>query len=157
MGFFKVVKKGITAGWNVSSWVGARQIKGNIGAIKELANDAFLTKKAKEPIKKETFEQCLKRLGISEAVLQKRIKNSTQIIIMCSLLSVPMAIYTLYMFSSHFYLSSFVCAMLTLLLLTYSFREHFNRFQMKQRRLGCTFQEWRQALLNPKKATPRKK
>lgn len=152
MGFFKVVKKGITAGWKVSSWVGTDQIKGNVGAIKDLASAAFIAnqKNAKAP-KKETFEQCLRRLGISEAALQKRIKNSGQIILMCSLLSIPMALYTLYMFYSGYYLSGFVCLMLTAVLLAYSFREHFNRFQMQQRRLGCTFQEWSQSFSKGKK------
>ena len=60
----------------------------------------------------------------------------------CGLLTIPMLAYAVYVFHSGFYLPGFVCLMLTALAGAHCFREHFNRFQMRQRRLGCTFQEW---------------
>lgn len=143
MGALQVVKKGIMAGLNVSAWVGAKHIKKNAILIKEISKDAFAGGRSErdEP-KKETFAQAMKRLNMTEAKLQKRIKASNQLIFLCGVLMIPMLVYTLYMLMSHFYLSSFVCLMLTALLGAYSFREHFNRFQMRQRRLGCTFGEW---------------
>ncbi len=130
---------------------GTGHIKDNAKMIQGLVVNNFSTDKAAQTSpKKENFAQCMKRLGLSEADVEKRIKNSSQLILICSLLSLPMFIYTLYILISGHFLSSFVCLMLTFLLLAYSFREHFNRFQMQQRRLRCTFEEWLKHLLNSK-------
>ncbi len=142
MGAIKIVKKSIARGWNVTGWVGAKQIKNNTLLIKDLAKSALMVQSNDTHPKKESFDQAMRRLNMTEADLQKRIKTATQLIFFCGLLSIPMAAYTLYIFMSHLYLSGFVCLMLTFLLLSYAFREHFNRFQMLQRRLGCTFQDW---------------
>lgn len=143
MGVMKVVKKGVTAGWNVSAWVGVKGIKRDALMIKELSKTAFAIEKTSsaEP-KKETFAQAMRRLNLTEDTLKKRIKSSTLVIRFCGVLVLPMFLYTLYMFKSGFYLSSFVCLMLDFLCAAYAFREHFNRFQMLQRRLGCTTKEW---------------
>lgn len=142
MGAFQVIKKGVTAGWNFSAWVGTKNIKRNATLIKDLSVSAFKPQVDKDVPKRETFAQALQRLNITEQKLQKRIKTSGQIILLCGILSIPMFIYTIYMFMANFYLPGFVCLMLTFLLLAHTFREHFNRFQMRQRRLGCTFAEW---------------
>jgi len=146
MGALNIIKKGIAAGWNVSGWLGSKHIKQNALLIKELAQNSFAPEKAKQTAPKfESFVQAMKRLNMTEEALQKRIKISGQIIFLCGTLSIPMLAYTLYMFLSGFYLSSFVCLMLTFLLFAYTFREHFNRFQMRRRRLGCSFGEWAKA------------
>jgi intracellular multiplication protein IcmV len=143
MGAMQIIKKSVVKGCNVFAWMGTDQIRKNTKLIKELATAALVPqKKQAHAPKVETFEQAIKRLGLTEAGLQKRIKASTQIIFMCGLLSIPMLAYTIYIFMSDFYLPGFVCLMLTFLLFAYSFREHFNRFQMQQRRLGCTLAEW---------------
>lgn len=143
MGVMKFVKKGISAGWNVSAWVGVKGIKRNTLLIKELSQKAFAVEnnKSNEP-KRETFAQAMQRLNMTEADLKKRIRSSTIIIRFCGFLILPMLLYTFYIFNSGFYLSSFVCLMLTLLAGAYTFREHYNRFQMQQRRLGCSMREW---------------
>lgn len=142
MGAVKIIKKSVAAGWNVSSWVGTKQIKNNAFLIKDLAKSVFTPAKDSSGVKVETFAQAMRRLGMTEADLQKRIKASTNLIFFCGLLTIPMFAYTIYIWMSHFYLPSFVCLMLTFLLAVYTYREHFNRFQMRQRRLGCTFLEW---------------
>lgn len=156
MGVLGVIKKSVAAGWNVSAWLGLKQIKQNSKLIKELTTDLKSVGKTKgsEPLA-ETFEQALRRLNMTEADLQERMKKSDQIILLCGILTIPTLAYAIYLFCTAFYLSSFVCVMLTILLVAYTFREHFNRFQMRQRRLGCHFQEWFADLLRP--MSPRKK
>ena len=115
MGAFQVIKKGVAAGWNFSAWLGTKNIKDNALLIKDLSQSAFKPGKAdadSEP-KKETFAQAMKRLNINEAGLKKRIRASGQVIFFCGILTIPMLAYTIYMFMSGFYLSSFVCLMLT--------------------------------------------
>jgi intracellular multiplication protein IcmV len=143
MGALQVIKKGVVAGWNFSAWLGVKTIKQNTSVIKDLSKAAFVPGKTQNRgPEKETFAEAMRRLNLTEASLQKRIKASTQIIYLCGGLMLPMFGYTIYMFMSGFYLSTFVCLMLTALSGAYSFREHFNRFQMRQRRLGCTLSEW---------------
>jgi intracellular multiplication protein IcmV len=156
MGAFQVIKKGVAAGWNFSGWVGSKNIRQNALLIKDLSKAAFTPgrEQAESAPKKETFAQAMQRLNITEAGLQKRIRASTQVIYFCGVLVIPMLAYTFYMFKSGFYLSTFVCLMLTLLLGAYTFREHFNRYQMRRRKLGCTMAEWFRGTFL---ASPRKK
>lgn len=143
MGAFQVIKKGVAAGWNFSAWLGVKNIKNNASLIKDLSKKAFSRVEPEAGVlQKETFAQAMRRLNITEEGLKKRIRASTQVIFFCGLLMIPMLAYTLYMLMSHFYLPSFVCLMLTALLGAYTFREHFNRYQMRRRRLGCTVREW---------------
>lgn len=142
MSNMKILRKTFSSGVNITGWMGLKQIKENSVLIKDLFNDTFSAEKKSATAKVETFDQAVRRLGLTEADIQKRIKKSTQIIYFCGILSLPMLIYTLYMFNAEFYLSGLVCLMLTFLLFSYVFREHFNRFQLRQRRLGCSFKEW---------------
>ena len=71
MGFFEVVKKGVTTGWNFSAWIGTKDIKKNAVLIKELSQSAFSPEKRGQGPKKETFEQAMQRLKMTEANLQK--------------------------------------------------------------------------------------
>lgn len=142
MGFKNAMKKGLFSGLNPLRWMGMEQIKGNgqtIGQITKRLFDASDSSKKNPP---KTFEEAMERYKLSEADLQKRMRSSLRLVYFCLGLSVLLIIYTLYLFFSHLVLSGFVTIMLTLLLWAYAFREHFNYFQMKQRRLGCTFREW---------------
>ena len=90
----------------------------------------------------ETFEQCLKRLGITEAQLQKRMRSSLQIILFCLGLGVAIIIYAFYLWSQGMLMAGFTSLILGGLLGSYAFREHFNYFQMKKRQLGCSLKDW---------------
>lgn len=148
MGFMQVVKKSVSAGWNFTGWVGLGQIKQNASMVKNLSKEVFTIPKPAAAPKRETFEQCVRRLGLTEQDIQKRIKTCTQTLWMCLALGVLLLGYMVYIFMAGFYLSSFVCLMLSFMVFAYSFREHFHRFQMQQRRLGCTFQQWLRHTLN---------
>ena len=140
MGFKKIVKKGVFSGISPTRWLGMEQIKGNIQAIGAMANGLF---KVKERIvRKETFEQCMQRYGLGEADLKKRMRATLRLVWCCLGFSLLMLAYTIYLFVCHLALSGFVTLILTILLWAYAFREHFNYFQMKRRRLGCTFKDW---------------
>jgi len=143
MGLKNAMKKGFFSGLNPFRWVGMEQIKGNgqaIGDITKKLFDSSGNSKKRNPPK--TFDEAMQRYGLSEADLQKRMRSSLRLAYFCLGFSALLIIYTIYLFFSHLVLSGFVTIILTLLLWAYAFREHFNYFQMKQRRLGCTFNEW---------------
>lgn len=141
MNFKKAVKKGFFSGLNPLRWVGYDQISGNAKTIRNLV-DGLVDKPSQSSVHKETFEECLLRFNLTEIDIKKRMQTAIRIVILCLILSLAMIIYSVYLVFHGLPLSSFVCVILTLLLWAYAFREHFNYFQMKQRRLGCTFKEW---------------
>ncbi len=144
MGFKSVVKSSFVRGWNFKAWLGYDTIVHNGKTIKNLFVSAVSPGEKTEAAapKKEKFEECIKRLNISEAALQKKIKASGQAALLYLLFALPVMGYTIYVLYAGFYLSGFVCLMLSFLCLSRAFREHFNRFQMRRRKLGCTFAEW---------------
>lgn len=142
MGFRRTVKKGIFSGLNVKRWVGIDHIKENGRIIGGLFNSLFNSSSKKETTRKETFEECMRRLNLSETDLIERIKSGKKIILFCLLGSGLTLIYLFYLLSYGRYLASVVTFVLTLLFLVYAFREHFNIYQIKQRRLGCSFKEY---------------
>ena len=144
MGLKKIVTKGLFSGLNPLRWMGFEHIADNAKTIKNIANGIAKPSPSEEKssYRPKTFEAAMQHYGLTEADIQKRMRASWQISLACFLLSLPMLGYTVYLFIAHLPLSAFVCVILTGLLWAYAFREHFNYFQMKQRRLGCTFKEW---------------
>ena len=97
---------------------------------------------AGESLQPETFEQCIKHYGLTDEALTKKRRLHLYTAMGCLLGSVVLLAYTLYLIATGIYFSSLVSVMLAALLVAYAYREHFNAFQIKQRRLGCTFKEW---------------
>lgn len=151
MGLKNATKKTFSLGFNPLRWVGFEQLKANGSLLKNMVNRYFEPSEAKKSTKPETFETCMKRYKLTEEDLQKKIKFTRLFVFVCLGASLLMLGYTFYLFSSHLFLGGFVAFTLTLLLWAYAFREHFNYFQMKQRRLGCTFKEWLAFLLKGSK------
>ena len=150
MGIKRVVKKGLFSGLNPIRWVGYEQIAANGRTIKNIVNG--ITKSTKSTYHPMTFEECMQHYNLTEDDIKKRMKNSRIVAIICLSLSICMTVYMFYLFVRHLPLSAIICAVLTLVLLAYAFREHFNYFQMKQRRLGCTFKDWFAATFKGKKS-----
>lgn len=141
MGIKKVIKKGFFSGFDVKRWVGLDQIKESGKTVHGMYDDIFNKKsnKAQEP---KTFEACVQRYNLTEEMLQKKRRMLVYTSLGCLAGSFLIFAYTIYLILSGIYFSSMVSFMLALLLLAYAYREHFNAFQIKQRRLGCTFKEW---------------
>ncbi len=145
VGFKGVVKKGLFSGLNPTRWIGLGHLSDNAKTIKKIANGLVKTAKVDQSsssYKPKNFEEAMQHYGLTEESLKKRMRSALQIVVVCLSLSALMIAYMIYLFSKDLPLASFVCIMLTLLLWSYAFREHFNYFQMKQRRLGCTFKQW---------------
>lgn len=149
MGIKQVVKKGLFSGLNPMRWIGYDQIVANGRTIKNMVSS--ITKKNNTSYHPTTFDDCMQHYGLTEETLKKRMKSSLRVARVCLVLSVLMLSYTIYLFIRHLPMAAIICVVLTLLLWVYAFREHFNYFQMKQRRLGCTFKEWFVAIFKGKK------
>lgn len=152
MGMKNVMKKGLFSGLNPLRWIGYEQIAQNGRTIKNMVDGMINSKAAADA--PTTFEEAMRRYLLTEEDIKKRMKDSYRIALVCFVASGLMLAYMIYLFVRGLPLAAIVCLMLTLLLWAYSFREHFNYFQMKQRRLGCTFKEWAATFYIFKRKTP---
>lgn len=144
MGVLKTVKKAMTSGFSVKRWAGTEQIAHNGSVIRNLFKQVF--KSPHDSVSSndspDTFEACLQKYNLTEKDLKKRMKTCLQVALFCALIALVVVVYMFYMFSHDRVLGGLVCGMLAVVAFAHAFREHFNYFQMKQRRLGCTFKEW---------------
>lgn len=135
------IKNSVKKGFNVKRWLAFDEVKSNTVSVKKLAQDVF-SNPADKPAQPETFEQAVKRFNLSEQDIQKRMQMLFYTALGCVVGMVLALLYAIYLFSSGMVLAGFMSTLLGLSMGVYGFREHFNYFQMKQRRLGCRIGEW---------------
>lgn len=149
MGFRRVVKKGLSGGLNPKRWLGYDQLKEDTASVGNIARSVF--KREKNTERKETFDDAVKRFNLTEEDIKKRMKTSKQLVALFLGMGGLLFAYFVYQCATGHILHSFICLVLTALILVNAFREHFNLFQMRQRRLGCTYKEWVNSLFKRSK------
>jgi len=140
MGFFsKRIKK------TKNNVVDAMEL-GIFSSVFVMAKDIFITlfmpwKKGESGVK-ETYEEAIKRLNLNEDDIQDRKKMFTQQAIMYLVASLAVMAYGVYLAFQQFVGGLVLAFMVAALCLSYAFRSHFWLFQLKQKKLGCTFKEY---------------
>jgi intracellular multiplication protein IcmV len=148
VGAKKVIKNTLLKGFQVNRWLGVDNIKRDTHFVAGFFKNLFSTRKEETASNShKRFEDYVAQYQLTEDDLNKRMKQLKQMVWLCIGLSVPVFIYAGYLLSLGQVLNFLVCAMLGFILWAHAFREHFNYFQMKQRRLGCTKKEWFSSLL----------
>jgi intracellular multiplication protein IcmV len=100
----------------------------------------------------ESFEDALARLEIGEQELLIKQKALYRLSLVMVGAAVFILFYTGYLLFYGTWRAVMVSSMVMVIALILAFRYHFWYFQMKSRKLGCTFQEWyRVGLLGEKK------
>lgn len=151
MSFFGGIKKIIKPLVDVPKWIGYRQLAKTNREFFSFAKKFFVPEQATT---EESFEAALLRLKVTEADLVQRLKEFRRLMwIWITLLLICVA-YSIHLLSEHALRGFFPCIGLSLVILTQVFRYHFWVFQIKHRRLGCTFRDWFNAyFLNRKKTS----
>src|SRR5262249_2762345 len=131
---------------NFPLWMGWKQIISSSQALKDLAKAVFRVKaenaEENQPVK-ETFEQAVVRLNLNAEELAQRQKQFLKLAMLYSGLGLGLLTYAIYLFiTTHFFLASIVTVILSMLMFTYAYRQHFWYFQIKSRKLGRTFKDW---------------
>ena len=124
---------------NVPRWIGVDQLSAAGSSIKSLFYSLTTIKK---PQFEETFEEAVKRMGLSEEDLAIKQKNCLIISIIYLLSALGMLIYSYILFAKGFFLATVSAVSLSVLLSSFFFREHFWYTQIKNKKLGYTFKEW---------------
>ena len=124
---------------NIPKWIDFDRTKSFTVYFYDCIKKIFVPQKGTES---NTFEQAVQEYGLTDAILLQRQKGyftACFIMCICALLFFGYSIYHVVLGSWRAVLISFV---MTLLSLTLAFRYHFWFYQIKQRKLGCTFREW---------------
>ena len=139
---FKVSRKTF---FNPTAWFGDA-LAVNSKVTWDTTKDLFIPQEA---TRTETFAEAMQRLNLTEADLEERSHRFllyAYLFLLCACLSVVYGFYLLFAVASY---AGFVLSLaVTALFLAQAFRFHFWFFQIKFRKLGCTFKEWRQGRPN---------
>lgn len=134
---FKITRKTF---FNPAGWLGYNELKTYNRIIWSSLKDLTTIEK---PQRTETFEEAMQRLDQTDADVQvtsDRYLLYAVIFVGLSALTFAAGFVFLIGYGK---LSGCVLAMAcTAILLTYAFRFHFWHFQIKHRKLGCTFNDW---------------
>lgn len=122
------------------AWMSWGEIKTHTGNMKHIVVDTF--KRDQAPPRSERFEDAVQRLGLSEADLERRAKLFLGTSLFYLTIGILLFAYTVFLSLKHGLASALVALAVTALAMSLAFRESFFRFQIKQRKLGCTVREW---------------
>ena len=139
---FKVSRKTF---FNPGGWVGYNQVKSNTTIIWDIIRGLVYPM---TPERSETFEAAMQRLNQTENDIQTTGQTYFEYALVFLFLGACLAIYSFYLLFFHRTFSGFLLGIASgALFLSQAFKYHFWYFQIKQRKLGCTFQDWWQYIL----------
>ena len=124
---------------DIPRWTGAAHLAASYKSIKSLARSLFTVK---EPEFNETFAEAKARLKLTDEMIAKRQKGyfiTSMVYLVCSL---AMLGYAFHLFNKQHLMAGVSSISLTLVLLSFFFRDHFWYTQMKNKKLGMTFNDW---------------
>ncbi len=100
----------------------------------------------------ESFNVAQKRLNLTDSDIIIRQQGLLRLCLLTLLFSLLMFFYTIYLLY-YLQIKAFVVSFVVMMIgLVLAFRYHFWYFQMKTRKLGCSFQEWYQQGLRGRKS-----
>jgi intracellular multiplication protein IcmV len=140
MGFFRNTAK--KTGSKLGDWMGLSITAGVFGLLKDIAITVFMPWKRTAGGPPETFDEAITRMNLSEKDIAERQKMFLQQTILYFTLGIGVIIYGVMLAFDHAITAMIMCLVVSLVAFANAFRAHFWYFQTKQRRLGCTIQEW---------------
>lgn len=139
MSFFGNIKKIIKPAVDVPKWIDYQQLAKNNRSFFGFIKKFFIPDQAKA---RESFEEALFRLKLTPADLVQRSKEFSRLMWIWIFLFLVNIAYSIYLLHNHFFRGFYPCLGISIIILTQIFRYHFWLFQIKQRRLGCSFRDW---------------
>jgi len=101
----------------------------------------FVPKKASEK-SSVSFDDAIREMNLTPAMLKKRAKGLYRLSFLMSFVALLIFIYTGYNLYQGYWAAAMVSFVIMGIAVTMACRYHFWYYQIKVRRLGCTFQEW---------------
>ncbi len=133
---------------NPSGWLDLESLIAYNRTLWDVLRGLFMPPK---PVREETFEQAIKRFGLTEADVKERIKNYRLFALIFLIFGLVLFAYSFYLLFRHgTFLGWLLGIAVTTLFFSQAFRYDFWAFQLKRRQLGATFAEWKRSILGDK-------
>ncbi len=139
MGIFKLAGSMVRSVVDVKTWIGYDQLKSTSKGLVHIIKPMYTVQKATF---QETFEEALARLHIEEANLPRIIRQYQYRLYFFLFSGAICLIYLLYLVFEVHLVPAFVTLFIVALLLIKAAEAHFYIFQIKNKKLGCTIDEW---------------
>lgn len=138
---FKRVGKIVKPFVNFPKWLDAKSLKKNNETLYGFAKD--IAKPDLRPVSQESFEEAMVRLQLSEQDVVNRRAFFLRMAIFYGLFAIAVFSYGIYLFFNLVDIFPLLMALaVTVAALALWFKHHFWYVQMKQRRLGLSFDDW---------------
>jgi len=135
--------------FNFAAWLDVERIKVFTRYLFNAIKNIFVPN---VPTETESFAAAKTRLKLSDSELIAREKGLLRLSLAMVGMSVVVFIYAIYLFCIGSIKGGILGVVLMFIALVLAFRYHFWYFQIKERKLGCTIQEWfKQGLMGDKK------
>lgn len=132
--------------FNPSAWLDLNAIRAQNIAIWSIVRGLFIPAK---PQRIETFEESMKRQNLTEADIKDAYDSYTAYSIVFLIMAAALVIFSFYLLFIYLTFSGWILALAAAgLSLAQAFRYDFWAFQIKNRKLGCTFAEWKRRKIN---------
>lgn len=95
-----------------------------------------------QPKRRESFTQAQQRLQLDESQIQTKMRAFKRLASIMLIVAIFVFSYSCIRLIQGHWHSAIFSFVLTTVSLTLAFRYHFWFFQVKQRKLGCSFEEW---------------
>lgn len=128
-----------SSAFNVRSWSDFDRVKGFSLYLKNGISRIFILRKH---VVEQSFDEVLKQNGLSEEQLQKKQKALLRLSILMGVLAAIFFFYSIYLIVQGSWHAMFLGVVVMMLATVFAFRYHFWYFQIKERKLGCSFSEW---------------
>lgn len=136
VGYFRLFYKTF---FDVPSWLGLKQFKETNKTLGGYLKESYTIKQA---TRRETFDEALRRMRVSPEALALTVKSNTRNFYIMVIFAALLLIYGGYLLFSGHWGATLLDIVVVGFVLVRAFQFSFWNFQIKQRRLGCTFKEW---------------
>ncbi len=132
-------------------WADFDRIKAYSQYLWDLFKRLFIPQVRDDKDSQVLFEESVQQMKLSEADLKNREVALKRMSILMTVLASLVFLYSFYHLFYGSWQAALLCYSVTLIAVALAFRYHFWYFQIKERKLGCTFSEWlREGLLGHK-------
>ncbi len=140
MAYKDIVKVSRKTFFNPSGWFGYAMFMDQLKTSWQIVKGLFVVA---TPERKETFEEAMQRFQVTDENVNETAKNYLFYSLAFLALGSASFIYAFYLLILRGTLTGWLLAMAVVaLFLSQAFRFNFWYFQIKHRKLGCTFEEW---------------
>lgn len=139
---FRVLGRPFKPFFSFSTFLGLKELKGSYQNLSGMTKE-LIKPEDKAAIVQETFEEAKARFNLSEQDLMERQKSFLRTSMGYLAGAVLMLGYMLYLLFTSVFLGVFIAFVLIFVALAFAYKEHFWYTQMRHRRLGLTFRDWK--------------